>query len=331
MEGAEVPPAPGGGGEEAEEDDELVLTDPADPGKPGFQRWVDALSSRDATMPSNQCLGRWSRYEALVEVLVARGKKIQNLGFSRGSERLLRPEEALLLVDEGAMVLVDVAANAAAASSAAVAASATEGAPASGPDAASGVGSSANPALGDSLPFDDGSGKVWRVMPFHKAYALLLGQLDLPTYTVYSQLVNIGFMAYRHKPLSATVDATAISAAGGVAAVSRPLITGDDQPPPAPPGTPIYTPPAVAGAHALWTGTRAVSVTELDDVAPPASASTTAAGGSGGVASLVWTPEGLLAPEAELVPVFDVYTRDGLTSFKPSAPGAPDFYCLVAK
>ena len=35
--------------------------------------------------------------------------------------------------------------------------------------------------------------------------------------------------------------------------------------------------------------------------------------------------------EAVLVPLFDVYARDGITTFKPSAPGAPDFYVIVAE
>ena len=33
----------------------------------------------------------------------------------------------------------------------------------------------------------------------------------------------------------------------------------------------------------------------------------------------------------ELVPSFDVYARDGITSFRPSAPGPPDFFVIVAK
>ena len=32
-----------------------------------------------------------------------------------------------------------------------------------------------------------------------------------------------------------------------------------------------------------------------------------------------------------LVPSFDVYARDGITSFRPSAPGPPDFFVVVAK
>ena len=35
--------------------------------------------------------------------------------------------------------------------------------------------------------------------------------------------------------------------------------------------------------------------------------------------------------EPLLEPVYDVYARDGITSFKPSAPGAPDFYVCVAR
>jgi hypothetical protein len=35
--------------------------------------------------------------------------------------------------------------------------------------------------------------------------------------------------------------------------------------------------------------------------------------------------------EPALAPLFDVYARDGITSFKPSAPGAPDFYVLIAR
>jgi hypothetical protein len=35
--------------------------------------------------------------------------------------------------------------------------------------------------------------------------------------------------------------------------------------------------------------------------------------------------------QGDLVPIFDVYARDGITSFRPSAPGPPDFFVTVAK
>lgn len=37
----------------------------------------------------------------------------------------------------------------------------------------------------------------------------------------------------------------------------------------------------------------------------------------------------LLPFEQSLNPVFDVYVRDGITSFRPSAPGPPDFYVIL--
>lgn len=37
----------------------------------------------------------------------------------------------------------------------------------------------------------------------------------------------------------------------------------------------------------------------------------------------------LLPYELPLVPIFDVYVRDGITSFRPSAPGPPDFFLIL--
>ena len=39
---------------------------------------------------------------------------------------------------------------------------------------------------------------------------------------------------------------------------------------------------------------------------------------------------GPLREEPPLQPHFDVYARDGITAFKPTAPGVPDFYVIVA-
>jgi hypothetical protein len=39
--------------------------------------------------------------------------------------------------------------------------------------------------------------------------------------------------------------------------------------------------------------------------------------------------DGCLEPSRSFLPAFDVYARDGLSAFKPSAPGSPDFYVVV--
>jgi len=229
------------GGEEEEEDDGVLAAAGSD--KPGFEQWVDALSSRPDTSVGGASVGMWNAGVGAVQLLVVRGKKAAVMGHVRGGVKFLAPEEALYLLDDAHLALVPV--------------------PSHPPLATTPAGTLIIPpdAVADPLPF-------------HIAYATLLAATSLPTYLVYSHLRSAGFVVLRHVPAALPPSSAAVLA---LVPVDASLLVGDD-----------------------------------DGDSPR-------------------LPQHEIRREAPISPAFDVYARDGFSSFRISAPGPPDFYVAVAE
>lgn len=337
-----------------EYDDELALAQDAD--KPGFIAWAEALETREATSLSNACLGKWLPAENVVELITLRGKMHTNMGFARGSTRYLHPEEALFLVDEGSLYLMkppgwkDPAALAAAAgggeqpepkrqkadddapavqaaapaeeeaaAAAPAAAAADDDATASAASSSSAAAAPApapapapaaepvNPLVAALAPlgYRPPAGIPAymtkphpEVLPLRYAYELLLRYTSLPHYLVYSSLLSSGLIVVRHRKAWAHQANEAAKAAQADAAK------------------------ALAAESSLSLG----GVDDASGAAPFLSAAAAATAAQSGSTPLI-PPAG---SEARLEAAYDVFARDGITTFKPSAPGPPDFFVVVA-
>lgn len=67
--------------EELAEDEEVLLDEEED--KPGFSKWVEALTSRRFSSLANSCVGQWLPDERLVVLVQRRGKRFATMGFTR--------------------------------------------------------------------------------------------------------------------------------------------------------------------------------------------------------------------------------------------------------
>ncbi len=139
------------------------------------------------------------------------------------------------------------------------------------------------------------------VMSLPAAYSFLLEHVPLHRYLVYQHLRSLGLVALRHAPSGSAPQ---------LAAGAPPLLMhgrGYERH--------MYAP----------SDDQAARRQNSSGFAP--------AGGSSAASSIVSPAPSasswLFSREADIAPDFDVYARDGISSFKVSAPGPPDFYVCV--
>lgn len=288
----------------AADDDDLVLIDSD---KPGFHKWADALTSREIHKVPESCIGKWLSAERLVELTQQRGKKHSTIGFVRGGVKLLHPEEALYLLDEGTLFLTPLMSR--------------KAAPAQPPAAAAPPPPEVPPADGVDAPGFDAAGS---------------GAAGAPPVDAPASAAAAAPSSDAAAPAAATSSAAAADATAAASADAAAL--GKRRRPVTSPDAEAYMPfqqayellmrnsdPRVSLTYSLLRSQGLVPLrhrkyaTAADDVDPGPQPPRRRL--------LLPTPH----DEPLLEPVFDVYARDGISSFKPSAPGAPDFYVCIAR
>lgn len=192
------------------------------------------------------------------------------------------------------------------------------------------------------------------------AYMFLLEKVPLHRYLVYQHLRSLGLVALRHDPAStmaalparpATAAADAASAASDAAAVvAAPSADADGR---AAAATSAHATAAAAGPEVSLPPVHLLHKAGLErhmfaparegepqrsnssGFAPPslpeagsATSSATAAAPSSS-SSVSALSRWIVTAEADVTPDYDVYARDGISAFKLSAPGPPDFYVAV--
>ena len=257
--------------------------------KPGFGAWASALTSRNVAEPSRACIGYWDADLLSVVLVQARGKKQLVMGRSERSRRLLRPEEALYLLDDGHLLLL--AAH-----------------PETGADLRPGITTSASRA--------------------RMAHASAAAAVGAPEPTLPASAATAPSRA-------ATSWRNPDDEFMGEAAAPAPSLL-----PQAPMATPMYLSLPASyefllrfvplGEYLVYLHLRSMGLIALRHCAAPAPAAGAAAPPAAPPATLLYTPGAGVAPERDFVPVYDVYARDGISTFKLATPGPPDFYVCVA-
>lgn len=161
-------------------------------------------------------------------------------------------------------------------------------------------------------------------LPFFASYSFLISFVPLHLYLVYCHLKSMGLVALRHQPAltltSSPSSASAFESAGSningtilllhPSGQERRLFAPARQFSDASKGAPLMNPSFLLN-NEDGTVTMAAPGSSPATASAPSTWSTTA--------------------EAPLTPVFDVYCRDGINTFRASAPGPPDFFVLVQK
>ena len=86
--------------ETIDDDDEFILP-VTDPDKPGIHFWQESLTSRKLSSLKSACIGKWNNKKKQVEIVIKRGKLFMTMGYYENSRFYLSPEEALWLLDNG--------------------------------------------------------------------------------------------------------------------------------------------------------------------------------------------------------------------------------------
>lgn len=348
------------------DDDDCVLTEKD---KPGFSRWTETLSSREKHKPADSCIGKWLPAERLVELVQQRGKKHATTGFVRGGAKLLHPEEALYLLDEGVLFLLPFKTRVPARSCEATTASGGPpscSAP-TAPEVSNVTQVDAACARAESTMTND-SGLVEMMRTSSSRPLEPLGGASLPlTVTTAEPLADpnskpvgtgqpeivgpdTGSSGSRVCE-SATAPSSNVSVDAARSESSRLLTSASSVLDAAAPQAPTSAKrkrnsDAVVDflsfqqAYELllrYTDPRCMLVYSLlrsQGLLPLRHRTFPGLGSSEGSDVATPSPRRLIFPvpheEPALEPVYDVYARDGITSFKPSAPGAADFYVCIS-
>lgn len=183
------------------------------------------------------------------------------------------------------------------------------------------------------------------------AYMFLLERVPLHRYLVYQHLRSLGLVALRHDqsasaaalhPRPVPDDVTDSTASSALTAASAAAPAAVPAPITAAAAVPETSLPPVHLLHKGGLDRRMFAPPREGEpqranssgFAPPA----TAAAAAAAVAPASSPPSSALPPsasrwvitrEADVTPDYDVYARDGISAFKLSAPGPPDFYVCV--
>ena len=164
---------------------------------------------------------------------------------------------------------------------------------------------------------------------------MLLSQVDVAAFHVYSHLKSLSLVPRRHTPLPRKAQqANSAPSSSSATSSSSSLYGGVEG------GGGVRTMSSnvffdILNPEAPWNAGKGTSNTYHSPTASFSSSRSSSASHDGSVEfsnkSLAVMGGGIFLKEEELVPVFDVYARDGLNAFKITAPGPPDAYILISK
>jgi hypothetical protein len=157
------------------------------------------------------------------------------------------------------------------------------------------------------------------------AFSFLISRMNFGWYLTYSQLKDANLVVLRHQPLALPPNAVPMLSVVPVAPVPSPVPVDTDI-------SIAHDGPSSAAAAATAAPAPTAASSALR--APPLMDQLGMISATARVhTELADFGRSLLpmATETPLVPVFDVFARDEITSFKPSAPGPPDAYVVVVK
>jgi hypothetical protein len=258
-------------------------------------RWSDTLISREKHKVSESCIGRWLPAERLVELTQQRGKKHAMTGFIRGGLKLLHPEEAMYLLDEGSLYLLPFKTCTSSVCPAAV--------------ASCSFNAVVECAVVDNI-------HVEHVVSCSEEAATHASGIDEFTSPVCLASAEAN---------PATVALFAVSGSLGSKRKREDSIKAQNSE-----YIPFKEAYELLLRHCNFHHSQVYSLLRSQGLLPIRHRKFTVEPGPGAPPVRL-----LLLPqpheEALLEPVYDVYARDGITSFKPSAPGAPDFYVCIAR